>query len=110
LPIGQALAGAPLQLDPVEPPYLGELVNLPTWADRHRTFQRVAASLRPGGRFAWNVFAFDHRVAARLDGELQEEPVPHTIRYSVGDNRIDITLDDGAKIPAANEVGTSIQT
>jgi SAM-dependent methyltransferase len=73
------------------------LFNLPTWADRHRTFQRVAASLRPGGRFAWNVFAFDHRVAARLDGEHQEEPVPHTIRYSVGDNRIDITLDDGAK-------------
>ena len=32
-----------------------------------------------------------------LDGEHQEEPVPHTIRYSVGDNRIDITLDDGAK-------------
>lgn len=23
--------------------------------------------------------------------------MPHTIRYSVGDNRIDITLDDGAK-------------
>jgi len=23
--------------------------------------------------------------------------VPHTNRYSVGDNRIDITLDDGAK-------------
>jgi SAM-dependent methyltransferase len=73
------------------------LFHLPTWADRRRTFQRVAASLRPGGRFAWNVFAFDHRVAARLDGEHQEEPVPHTIRYSVGDNRIDITLDDGAK-------------
>jgi SAM-dependent methyltransferase len=73
------------------------LFHLPTWADRNRTFQRVAASLRPGGRFAWNVFAFDHRVAARLDGEHQEEPVPHTIRYSVGDNRIDITLDDGAK-------------
>ena len=72
------------------------LFHLPTWPDRRRTFQRVAASLRPGGRFAWNVFAFDHRVAARLDSEHQE-PVPHTTRYSVGDNRIDITLDDGAK-------------
>jgi hypothetical protein len=62
-----------------------------------RTFERVAASLRLDGRFAWNAFAFDHRIAARLDGEHQEEPVPHTNRYAVGDNRIDITLDDGAK-------------
>jgi SAM-dependent methyltransferase len=73
------------------------LLHLPTWADRRRTFERVAASLRPGGRFAWNAIAFDHQVAARLDGEHQDEPVPHTIRYSVGDNRIDITLDEGAK-------------
>lgn len=49
-----------------------------------------------GGRFAWNAFAFDHQIAARLDGEHQDEPLPHTIRYAVGDNRIDITLDDGA--------------
>jgi hypothetical protein len=72
------------------------LLNLPTWADRRRTFERVAAALRPGGRFAWNAFAFDHQSAARLDGKHQPEPVPHTIRYSVGDNRIDIVLDDGA--------------
>ena len=43
-----------------------------------RTFERVAASLRPGGRFAWNAFAFDHQIAARLDGVHQDEPVPHT--------------------------------
>src|SRR6266545_482186 len=73
------------------------LLHLPTWADRRRTFERVAASLRPDGRFAWNAFAFDHRIAARLDGEHQDEPVPHTIRYAVGDNRIDITLDDRVK-------------
>ena len=72
------------------------LLHLQTWADRRRTFERVAASLRPGGRFAWNAFAFDHRIAARLDGEHHDEPVPHTLRYAVGDNRIDITLDDGA--------------
>src|SRR4029434_2874231 len=42
------------------------LLHLPTWADRRRTFERVAASLRPSGRFAWNAFAFDHRVASRL--------------------------------------------
>jgi ubiquinone/menaquinone biosynthesis C-methylase UbiE len=71
------------------------LLHLPTWADRRRTFERVAASLRPGGRFAWNAFAFDHAIAARLDGQHQNEPVPHALRYAVGDNRIDITLDDG---------------
>jgi SAM-dependent methyltransferase len=73
------------------------LLHLPTWGDRRRTFERVAASLRPGGRFAWNAFAFDHRVAVRLDGQHQDEPVPHTTRYAVGDNRIDLTLDDGAR-------------
>jgi SAM-dependent methyltransferase len=76
-------------------PFRG-LLHLPTWADRRRTFERVAASLRPGGRFAWNAFAFDHQIAARLDGQRQDKPVPHTIRYSPGANRIDITLDDGA--------------
>ena len=73
------------------------LLHLPTWADRRRTFERVAAALQPDGRFAWNAFAFDHRIAARLDGKHQDEPVPHTLRYAVGDNRIDITLDDGGK-------------
>jgi SAM-dependent methyltransferase len=71
------------------------LLHLPTWTDRRRTFQRVAASLRPGGRFAWNAFPFDHKIAERLDGQHQDEPVPHTIRLSVVDNRIDILLDDG---------------
>ena len=60
------------------------LLHLPTWADRRRTFERVAASLRPDGRFAWNAFAFDHQIAARLDGQHQDEPLPHTIRYAVG--------------------------
>jgi ubiquinone/menaquinone biosynthesis C-methylase UbiE len=72
------------------------LLHLRTWADRRRTFEGVAASLRPGGRFAWNAFAFDHQVAARLDGQHLDEPLPHTVHYAVGDNRIDITLDDGA--------------
>lgn len=72
------------------------LLHLPTWSDRRRTFERVAASLLPGGRFAWNAFAFDHRIAASLDGRHHAEPVPHSVQYAVGDNRIDITLDDGA--------------
>src|SRR5688500_9995968 len=40
--------------------------------------------------------AFYHRIAAQLDGRRQERPVPHTVRYAVGDNRIDMVLDDGA--------------
>jgi len=73
------------------------LLHLPTWADRRRTFERVAASLKPGGRFAWNAFAFDHNAAARLDGVEQSKPVPHSVRYAVGENRIDLTLENGAK-------------
>jgi SAM-dependent methyltransferase len=71
------------------------LLHLPTWADRRRTFERVAAALEPGGRFAWNAFAFDHAVAARLDGTWQDEPSPHSLRYAVGDNRVDIVLEGG---------------
>ena len=71
------------------------LLHLPTWADRRLVFERVAASLSPGGRFAWNAFAFDHAIAARLDGVPQEEPLPHTLRYAVADGRIDIVLDSG---------------
>ena len=73
------------------------LLHLPTWDDRRRVFERVAAALRPGGRFVWNAFAFDHGVAARLDGKHQDEPVPHSLRYAVGDNRIDIVLDAGGE-------------
>ena len=75
-------------------PFRG-LLHVPTWADRRRVFERVAASLRPGGRFAWNAFAFDHAIATKLDGEHQAEPVPHSLHYAVGDNRIDITLEGG---------------
>jgi SAM-dependent methyltransferase len=71
------------------------LLHLPTWADRRRTFERVAAALRPGGRFAWNALVFDHHVAVRFDGHRQLEPVPHTARYDRADNRIDLTLDGG---------------
>ena len=44
------------------------LLHLPTWADRRRLFERVAASLRPGGRFAWNAFVFNPHLAAANDG------------------------------------------
>jgi SAM-dependent methyltransferase len=75
------------------------LLHLPTWADRRRCFERVAASLLPHGRFAWNAFAFDHQIASAIDGRHADAapgiPVPHTIHYSVSDNRVDMTLDDG---------------
>jgi SAM-dependent methyltransferase len=71
------------------------LLHLPSWADRRCLFERVAAALLPGGRFAWNAFAFDHAIASRLDGLRQEDPVPHTLRYAVGDGRVDIVLDSG---------------
>jgi len=71
------------------------MLHLPTWQDKRKVFERVTAALQPGGRFVWNAFAFDHGVAARLDGRHQDEPVPHSLRYAVGDNRIDIALDAG---------------
>jgi SAM-dependent methyltransferase len=75
------------------------LLHLPTWADRRRCFECVAASLLPNGRFAWNAFAFDHHIASAIDGQHADAnpgiPVPHTNHYSVSDNRVDVTLDDG---------------
>ena len=74
------------------------LLHLPTWADRRRTFERVATGLRPGGRFAWNAFVFDPHIAARLDGTWQDEPMRHHLHYSPPDGRIDIELEDGSRI------------
>jgi hypothetical protein len=71
---------------------------VPTWARRRRVFERVASSLVPGGRFAWNAFAFDHRYAASADGIRRTKPVPHTDHFWVGDNRVDIVSDKGATI------------
>ena len=73
------------------------LLHLPTWGDKRRVFDRVAANLEPGGRFAWNAFVFDHAIASRLHGQHQEEPVPHTIRQAPHESRVDLELDSGAK-------------
>jgi ubiquinone/menaquinone biosynthesis C-methylase UbiE len=75
------------------------LLHLPTWTDRRRVFERVFASLRPGGRFAWNAFVFDPKLAARIDGEWQEQNgIRHRIDQAKHDNRIDITLESGDAI------------
>jgi SAM-dependent methyltransferase len=75
------------------------LLHLHGWQQKRRVFERVADSLRPGGRFAFNAFAFSHTVAARLDGTTQDNNgVVHTLRYIPADNRIELERDDGATI------------
>jgi SAM-dependent methyltransferase len=79
-------------------PFRG-LLHLPTWHDRRRVFERVAAALRPGGRFAWNVFVFNPHIAARIDGQWQEQAgIRHRVDQVPGDYRIDITLADGPSL------------
>ena len=56
------------------------LLHLRGWAEKRKVFERVARSLRPGGRFAFNAFAFSHTVAASLDGQtLDKNGVVHTL-------------------------------
>ena len=75
------------------------LGHLPTWADRRRVFERAYASLRPGGRFAWNFFVFDPSIAARIDGEWQEQNgIKHRVDQFKHDNRLDVTLESGEAI------------
>jgi YD repeat-containing protein len=76
------------------------LLHLHGWQEKRRVFERVAASLLPGGRFAFNAFVFSHTIAARLDGSTQDNHgIVHSLRYVPADNRIEITReDDGATI------------
>ena len=75
------------------------LGHLPTWADRRRVFERVHASLQPGGRFAWNFFVFSPEVAVRLHGEWHEQNgIRHRVDHFRHDNRLDITLESGDTI------------
>jgi YD repeat-containing protein len=75
------------------------LLHLHGWHDRRRVFERVAASLRRGGRFAFNAFVFSHTIAARLDGTTQDQNgVVHTLYYSPADNRIEMRREDGATL------------
>jgi SAM-dependent methyltransferase len=70
------------------------LLHLPTWADRRLVFERVAAALLPGGRFAWNTFVFDPQIAAGFADRLRRRPDGKTwewTEYDPTDSRIDIT-------------------
>lgn len=73
------------------------LLHLPTWADKRRVFERVAANLRPGGRFVWNAFVFDPEIAVRVSGH-RDEPLPHTATQMPHESRVDIELDSGGRI------------
>ncbi len=76
------------------------LLHLPTRADRLRVFERVAAALVPGGRFAWNAFVFDQAVADEIGGAWREQGgVEHRVDYDFDDCRIDLTLVGGATVP-----------
>jgi SAM-dependent methyltransferase len=79
-------------------PFRG-LLHLSTWADRRQVFERVAASLQPGGRFAWNAFAFSPHIAAANDGIWADQAgIRHRVDHVPADNRIDITLEAGDSI------------
>jgi SAM-dependent methyltransferase len=68
------------------------LLHLPTWADRRKVFERVAASLAPGGRFAWNAFVFDPHVAASNDGyAARHGNLWEYVEQVPADNRVDVT-------------------
>jgi len=68
------------------------LLHLPTWEDKRRTFERVAAALESGGRFAWNAYAYSFRIAAEREGR-HVEPLPHTVRHVDAESRTDVELE-----------------
>lgn len=75
------------------------LLHLPTWTDKLLVFRRVAAALRPGGRFAFNAFVFDPAVAAARDGRWEEQNgVRHRVDHAKHESRIDLTLAGGGAV------------
>jgi SAM-dependent methyltransferase len=72
------------------------LMHLRTWADKRRLFERVAAALSPGGRFAWNVFAFSPFVAVSVEGQRETRGGSWQEVHNVpADNRIDLVRTEG---------------
>jgi SAM-dependent methyltransferase len=72
------------------------LLHLRTWADKRQLFERVAAALRPGGRFAWNVFAFSPFVAVQVEGKRETRGETwQEVRNVPADNRIDLVRGEG---------------
>ncbi|HEX4324260.1 MAG TPA: class I SAM-dependent methyltransferase [Gaiellaceae bacterium] len=72
------------------------LMHVRTWADKRQLFERVTAALRPGGRFAWNVFAFSPFVAVEMEGRRETRGDSwQEVRNVPADNRIDLVRDEG---------------
>jgi SAM-dependent methyltransferase len=72
------------------------LMHLRTWADKRHLFERVAAALRPGGRFAWNGFAFSPFVAVEVEGKRETRGDSwQEIRNVPAENRIDLVRNEG---------------
>jgi SAM-dependent methyltransferase len=74
------------------------LNHVPTWADRRAVFERAAAALRPGGRFAWNAFVYDPHVAARDDGHAQPREggrIWEYVEHTPADSRIEVSVWPG---------------
>jgi SAM-dependent methyltransferase len=72
------------------------LMHLHTWAEKRQLFERVAAALRTGGRFAWNVFAFSPFVAVEVEGKRETRGDSwQEIRNVPADNRIDLVRSEG---------------
>jgi len=72
------------------------LMHVRAWADKRQLFERVAAALRPGGRFAWNVFAFSPFVAVEVEGKRETRGDSwQEVRNVPADNRIDLVRNEG---------------
>lgn len=73
------------------------LMHTPTWRDKRRVFESVAAALKPGGRFAWNAFVFSPFIAARLHGQKQTRgsDLWEIVHHVPADSRIDLERGRG---------------
>jgi ubiquinone/menaquinone biosynthesis C-methylase UbiE len=72
------------------------LLHLQGWRNKRQVFERVAASLLPGGRFAWNAFVFNHHVAASNDGFASRHGrLWEYTEHTPADARIDATAFAG---------------
>lgn len=78
------------------------LLHVPGWKEKRQVFERVAGSLRPGGRFAWNAFVFDPHIAAASDGHASRHGnLWEYVELAHADNRLDVTAFVGE--PGAGE-------
>jgi SAM-dependent methyltransferase len=75
------------------------MLHLPGHDARVEVMRRVRASLVPGGRFAWNAFAFDQAIADEIAGVWRDESGVRTrSTYDLDERRIDLELENGASV------------